>query len=209
MVKKLALTFLALILVISSSVVVFADPTGADVKTTVPASSDTVAKDSEAATQSNAAVDKVVFDGSVKATEQFLVTITRPVVNETTFKKSYIICGVTEKSDIRVALAIKDAATGSYKYLKNSDGDSSWDIGSMGIFTKEVNLSEGVNNLKIVVYKKSEAGNLKPGENIQISYHTINVLRESIRQKIENTIRMFTETIIDKNIMEKILEGRF
>jgi hypothetical protein len=195
MLKKLTFVLIALILVINSTVVVFANPTG-DENANVPASSDT---------EDVSALDKLVFDAEIKATEQFLVTITRPAVNETTFKKAYVICGVTEKSDIRVALAIKDSETGSYKYFKNTDGDSSWDIGSMGIFTKEVNLSEGINNLKIVAYKKSETDNLKPGENVQISYHSINVLNESIRAKIEKTLRMFTETFLNDNIIEKIM----
>jgi len=196
MLKKLAFVLIALIIAINSTVVVFANPTG-DGNADGTASS---------GAEKISALDKLVFDAEIKATDQFLVTITRPAASESTFKKAYLICGVTDKSDIRVALAIKDAQTGSYKYFKNTDGDSSWDIGSMGIFTKEVVLSEGMNNLKIVAYKKSETDNLTPGENVQITYHSINVLNENIRAKIEKTLRMLTETFLNnENILEKIL----
>ena len=213
MFKKTCCMFLVLILVFCFSGLVFAVPTadtdaeGGNMDGT--AVSDPASTEGEPVSETEHAekspMDEIMESADVAATEQFLVTITRPVGDETTFKKTFVICGVTEESDVRVALAVKDEESGKYSYLKNTEGNSSWDIGSIGIFTKEINLAEGTNSIKIAAYKKGESGELKPGENLQISYYTITVLKESIRQKIENGLRMLT----DKIITDKIFEGIF
>ena len=129
----------------------------------------------------------IISDKYLKPTEQFLVTITKPDSSDVThYKRSYIICGNTEQNDIRVILARYDAATDKFIEFKNVDGYSRWDIGKFGLFSREVFLDYGTNALKIIAYKKTGISNLKPGINLQVSYHNINVMRESIKDKIIN-----------------------
>ena len=131
----------------------------------------------------------------VDGTSQFLVTITRPDGDETTFKKSYVICGVTDNEGIRVALAVYDESEGSYVYMKNTDGESIWDAGML--FTKEVSLKEGKNKIKIVAYKPNAEGRYQLGTDMQVNYFTITVLKESIKDKIINNIIKITDIFKD------------
>jgi hypothetical protein len=72
----------------------------------------------------------IISDKYLKPTDQFLVTITRPDSSDVThYKRSYIICGNTEQSDIRVILARYDTETDKFIEFKNVDGYSRWDIG--------------------------------------------------------------------------------
>lgn len=129
----------------------------------------------------------VVTNKDAEETEQFLVTITRPDGDEITHRKSYVICGVANEDKIPenlvVVLSVYNEETEEYELLENIDGESSWDVGSFGMFTKEVMLEEGANKIKIVVYDKS-ADKWQAGENLQINTFTVTVLKEGIRQKI-------------------------
>jgi hypothetical protein len=129
----------------------------------------------------------IIGDKNLEPTSQFLVTITKPDSSDVThYKRSYVICGNTEQSDIRVILARYDTATDKFTEFKNVDGYSRWDIGKFGLFSREVLLDYGTNVIKIIAYKKAGVSNLKPGVNLQVSYHSINAVRESIKDKIIN-----------------------
>jgi hypothetical protein len=145
------------------------------------------------------ALVRIIADAGVKETDQFLVTITRPDGDETTFKKAYVIAGTTAESGIEVVLAMYNPETGNYEEFKNTDGDSRWEIGSFGLFSKQVRLNEGANKLKIMAYKKSEKGSLERGTNLQVNYFTVTALNESIKNKIVNSVIEFS----------KIFEGIF
>lgn len=126
------------------------------------------------------------YDKSTSSSDsQFLVKITRPDGNESTFKTSYVICGVTDQEDVSVELLIEK--DGRYEEFATTDGYSSWDIGSSGVFMKEVMLpNKGANKIRIVAYKKAEYESLAAGKNLQISNFTITVLEEGIKDKIKN-----------------------
>lgn len=139
-------------------------------------------------------LENIITQKDADITEQFLFSITRPDGDEITHKKSYVICGVANEAgvieDLRVVLSVYNENTEVYERLNNIDGVSSWDIGSFGMFTKEVILKEGINKLKIIVYKKS-SDELEIGTNIQVNTFTVNVLRQGIIKKIANgTLRM-------------------
>lgn len=128
----------------------------------------------------------------VKTTDEFLVNIIRPEGDETTSKKSYVICGnaLNNAEDIRVHIFIENS-DGELVEFKNTDGESSWDIGASGIFMKEVVFpGEGINSIRIAAYKKSELSKLKAGENLQINDFKITVLPEGFWSSIRNGINV-------------------
>ncbi len=141
----------------------------------------------------------LIYSAGTKSTKQFLVTITRPDGNESTFKKSYVICGVSEDEkaeDIGIKLLIYDEQSDSYVDYKNTDGASSWELGKYGIFIKEILLpDEGENKIRIVAYRKSQSDNLVLGKNLQVNNFTITVLNEDIKEKIKNGIQKITDIL--------------
>lgn len=130
----------------------------------------------------------VISDKNTLSTKQFLVTIYRPEGDETKFDKSYVICGSSEKDDIRVELLIYNGGTGKYEAFKDVDGESGWDVSSE-LFTKEVSLpNEGANKIRFAAFKKDEAGKLKTGTNLQVNNFTLTVLNKSFIQKIKDNL---------------------
>lgn len=130
----------------------------------------------------------VLKSKDVKSTDEFLVSIIRPEGDETISKKSYVICGnaVDEAEDIRVHILIENN-DGKWEEFKNTDGESSWDIGASGIFMKEVVFpNEGINSIRVAAYKKSEIKDLKAGENLQINDFKITVLPEGFWSTIRS-----------------------
>ncbi|MCX7924094.1 MAG: hypothetical protein N3B21_19105 [Clostridia bacterium] len=121
-------------------------------------------------------------DSRIRETSQFLVNITRPEGNESTFKKSYVICGNTSEQGVVVELYRFDESSKSYEPYENTDGESNWKIGISGIFMKEVQLDKGANDIMIIAYKESNA------DKKQVNRFTITVLDEGIKEKIKNGI---------------------
>lgn len=147
--------------------------------------------------------DSILVKKDTKDTEEFMVTITRPEGDESTFKSSYVICGNTTKKDIRVRLYILDKETDKYKEFNFSEisknGENYWDIGESGIFMKEIILPEiGANTIRILAYNKNDEDNkenLKPGETIQINSYTITVLNKKIKDTIKNGVFRITDML--------------
>ncbi len=142
-----------------------------------------------------ASVPAVIYDSTAQSKSEFLVTITRPEGDESTFKKSYVICGNTEVKDIRVEIAIQNK-DGKYIPFPNTDGEAGWDVGESGIFMKEVQLPDlGANKVRIAAYKKSEVSSLELDKNLQINDYTITVLKESVKETIKNGIVSVTDLV--------------
>ncbi|NLD46858.1 MAG: hypothetical protein GX660_06615 [Clostridiaceae bacterium] len=149
--------------------------------------------------------DSMLVKKETKDTEEFMVTITRPEGDESTFKSSYVICGNTTKKDIRVKLYILDKETDKYtefninEAAKNGEHESYWDIGESGIFMKEIILPEiGTNTIRILAYNKNNEDNkenLKPGESIQINSYTITVLNKKVKDSIKNGLFRITDML--------------
>lgn len=118
-----------------------------------------------------------------------LLTITRPEDDmDSTYKKSYVISGDTYESkytDVRVAVAKYNSETKEYELLKNSDDESSWDVGTYGAFTKEVGLTKGDNKLRILAYRTTETGDYSK-DNVQVYNFTVKLLDSNILTKIIN-----------------------
>lgn len=138
----------------------------------------------------------LLADKNTEDTEQFLVTITRPEGDESTFKKSYVICGNTVKEDIRVMLLIYDKDEEKYIPFANTDGDYIWDIGASGIFMKEVILpNKGANDVRIIAYKKNETDKLVAKTNLQINSFKVSVLDNGIKEAIKTGFLKITDML--------------
>lgn len=130
-----------------------------------------------------------VLPANAKRTNQFLVSIARPLYDESTYKSVFKICGSTKSKDIRVRLYALNDATNTYKPLKNTKGELFWDVGASGVFIKEAILpKEGANKILVCAYNKSQEGNLHIGENLQINEFNITFLRSNIRDTVTNRL---------------------
>jgi hypothetical protein len=131
-----------------------------------------------------------VYDTRAKSTVDSFVTITRPSGDETTFNKSYVICGVTNKKNVTVKLLRYDKNSEKYIDFKNVDSESSWVIGSSGVFMKEINIPYmGANKIRMVCYKDGDESKR------QISNYTITVLKESFKSLIRKGFTNFSDAI--------------
>lgn len=129
-------------------------------------------------------------------TSQFLVTITRPEGDESTFKKSYVVCGNSVNEEISVMLLIYDNTAKKYVPFEDKEGHYMWDIGSSGIFMKEVILpTKGANDIRIVAYKKNEADKLISKTNLQINSFKVTVLDSGIKEAVKSGFLKITDMI--------------
>jgi len=196
MLKKISFLLLIPVFIVVLSLPVFAlpDDDAADSGTAV--NSESQRTEDEVA---EAALKNIIADKYIESTSQFLVTITRPEGDENTFNRSYIICGVSNHSDIEVVLSVYNESSGRYEEYETTEGVSRWKAGKL--FTKEVILKEGANKIKLVAYKTNEANNLNVGENVQVNKFTITVLKESLKDKILNGVVKIADII--ENIVTK------
>lgn len=132
-----------------------------------------------------ASVPNILYQKNLKSTKEFNVQITRPEGDESTFKKSYVICGNTSIKDMHVELAIEDG--GRWVPFYDVDGFSGWDVGESGIFMKEVVLPAlDVNNIRIAAYRNSDADDLVWNRSFQVKSYSITVLRPMMSARIRN-----------------------
>ena len=130
-----------------------------------------------------------ILSVNTKRTNQFLVSIARPLCDESTYKRVFKICGSTINKDIRVRLYALNEVTNTYKPLKNTKGELFWDVGASGVFIKEAILpKEGVNKILVCAYDKKQEGNLRVGENLQINEFNITLLNSNIRDTVANRL---------------------
>ncbi|NLL06795.1 MAG: hypothetical protein GX270_13650 [Clostridiaceae bacterium] len=138
----------------------------------------------------------ILSDKATSDTEQFMVTITRPEGDESTFKKSYVICGNSVNDEISVMLLIYDNDENKYIPFANTDGDYIWDIGASGIFMKEVILpNKGANDVRIIAYKKNETESLLSKTNLQINSFKVSVLDNGIKEAIKTGFLKITDML--------------
>jgi len=141
----------------------------------------------------------VISSKKTEDTKQFLVTITRPEGDETTFKESYVICGNSDKQNITVKLLIYNEKTDQFEPYRNLDGEDTWTIGASGFFMKEIELpKKGANRIRIAAYQgsaKMEQTELVLGENLQVNTFTVTVLDRSLRNSIKNGFLRITDML--------------
>jgi hypothetical protein len=141
--------------------------------------------------------DTIIKSRDTKDTSEFMVTITRPEGDESTFKQSYVICGNSSMENIRVRLLIYNELTRTYEDFENTEGKSSWDIGISGIFMKEVILpKEDANKIRIVAYNKNK--DLKDcvlSKDLQVNTFTITVIDSGIKDSIKGGYFRITDVL--------------
>lgn len=145
----------------------------------------------------HAASESVLFNRNLSNTGEFLVNITRPEGDESTFKKSYVICGNTGLSGMRVEIFIEKS--GGWERFKTTDGETGWNVGE-SVFMKEVVLPDtGANRIRIAAFKNSDArnNNLELGQNLQSNDYNITVLDSKARNRINSGTINVAQTLQD------------
>ncbi len=183
----------------------FADPTGSPTATPTATPAATV-KNSAALTEDVLKVLKEIGRDTETDKVLKLVTITMPDQSTVSItKKSYIVSGLSDYSDITVVLQVYDDELDTYVAMKNTDGESSWDIGDIGAFKKEIVLNEGVNKIRILAFRAAQKSTLKP-ENVQVNKYSLILQKAGIKDVIVNTIVDFTtelNSLLFKNKSDK------
>lgn len=145
-------------------------------------------------------IDELLSGKDTEETEQFLVTITRPEGDETTFKESYVLCGNSDKENITVKLLMYNETTEMFEPFNNIDGEDTWEIGVSGFFMKEIELpNQGANKIRLVAFTGTDEQEieLKPGENLQVNTFTVTLLEKSVKDSIKNGFFRITDMLND------------
>jgi len=204
MLKKLICTLLVFIITLVFGMTAFADPTDSPKPASTPTPAVTLqTKPSftpsftpSAKTQASSTKLEDILTEVTNETKQFLVTITRPEYDtDSTYKSSYVISGVSASTDtdITVVLQVYDKESESYVPMQNSDGESSWEIGSFGVFSKELQLTEGENKIRILAYKTSQ--NDWKLKDIQANKFTVTLLKSGIKDIFKGVVDFTLNTI--------------
>lgn len=189
MLKKLICTMLVFSIISVFGMAAFAAPT--DSPSPTPTATPGVLVEKGDALPDNVAD---VLDEAKDDTKQSIVTITRPDDDtDSTYKSSYVLSGASDYTDVTVVLKVYDEETGKYILMENVDGESKWDMGSLGMFSKEIELQKGANKIMIQAFRQSKAGNLKV-EDIQVNRFTVYLNDEGLKAII-NTVVDFTEKL--------------
>lgn len=123
-------------------------------------------------------LQEIIKSKNLGETEQFLLKWSKPINNNSNVYKDFeLLSGcINKKNDdkeinnintsnnvnddkddnqiITVVISRYTEKTDTYEEYKNNEGESRWDIKESGSFFNEVKLSEGVNKLKIIVFKR-------------------------------------------------------
>lgn len=203
--KKVASVLLVVIMLFSLGMTAFAAPTDDSApagSTKVEANVDSPEKD----------ISKVRIDdilGSLTdETDSFIFTIKKPTINkdsvykDSTYKKTYVISCVTDYEDVRIVIQKYNIDEKAYVTLKGADGEFQFDIGSFGVFAKEVKLEKGNNKFRLLAYRKAKSDELK-AKDVQVSNLSITLMDESIKEKIVNSF------LKAKNDVSEIINNYF
>ena len=195
MLKKLVCTMLVFSIISVFGITAFAAPT--DSPSVTPAATPQVAAEKADALLADVADVLEEVSADANGTKKLLVTITRPEgTTDSTYKSSYVISGVSDYSDITVVLQVYDEESKSYVPMENTDGESSWGIGSFGVFSKEIELKEGPNAIRILAFSASQKGSLSVGD-IQVNKFTVTLLNPQIKDLFKGVVD-FTIQFLEK-----------
>lgn len=109
-------------------------------------------------------------------------------------KKLCILSGKSKYDDVVITIAKYNKDTKIYELMKNTDGYSSWRISDFLMFSKGIELTSGINKIKIIAYRISLMEDAKL-ENIQVNCFKIDVLKESILKKVIKTTVEFGNSV--------------
>ena len=126
----------------------------------------------------------IIYNANTKSTNQFLVTITRPYLQEeVVYTKHHKISGNSNKENVSVEILKFNKDSGKYEPLVGMVN-----IGKSGLFTKQINLSSDANKIRLVAYYSNTGDNeFVPGNNLQISDYVIRCLAEDAKKTQSST----------------------
>ena len=126
-------------------------------------------------------------DGKALDNDLSIITLKNPgKPNSSGYEKNCFITGESVYKDMVVSVARLNRGKGEYEIIQTTDGDTSWEVDG-GVFCKKIFLLDGVNNLMLISYRKSE---MEAGK-IQFNSFTIKLLEETIADKaVKNTINI-------------------
>ncbi len=168
MIKRISGTLLVFIIFFMASTNVFAIPlegTGMSLKE--------VEK-----TDAEKLIDSVLANADGTNTEELYIKIDSPKKDEKQSEKKFAISGSSEFDDVIIALAKYNESKKVYEPMVNTDGESSWAIGNVKMFSKKINLEAGVNKIKIIAYRTSKLKNISAND-IQQNCYTLELVNKS------------------------------
>lgn len=142
-----------------------------------------------------------VFDKDTGSTKQTLITITRPTENEIVFDRYFMVCGVTERSDIKVLVMMLDDKSGKFEAVSQSNAKSI-EVGMSGFFGQFVYLRPGTNVIRVYAYSKSQP------EVYQITNHTVRVENEQRMVTLLNSATKMVDSKLTDTLKESITPFR-
>lgn len=170
----------------------FADPTGSPTATPTVTPAATPKNSTALSEEVIKVINEIGKDAETDKAGKILVTITMPDQSTVSItKKSYIVSGLSDYSDVTVVLQVYDEEQDLYVAMKNTDGESSWDIGDIGAFKKEIVLNEGVNKIRILAFRSTPKSTLKP-EDVQVNKYSLILQKAGIKDVIVNAVVDFT-----------------
>lgn len=183
MLRRISAIFIVLIIISLSSVNVFAGQTeDAAAVSQIPEKSNAASEEKKP--DFGAFIYTVMEKGEAVNNGLDIIEITSPdEPKDSTYNESYVLSGNTKDSDVIVTIARYNEETGSYELIKNTDGESSWEIGSIRIFTKEIMLNKGTNKIMIISYRSTQKEEATL-DNVQFNCFTIEKLDRSIKDEI-------------------------
>lgn len=198
MFKKLVGVLLILVMISMCGLSVFADPTDNSAPGDTGKQDSTV--DNSVKDAPKVSVDDILNKALEEGTEnsKTIVTISKPSDGkDSTYKKTYVISGVTDYENVMLVFAKYDSENKKYVPLKDEDGNFKWEVGSFGAFAREIKLSKGANKIRILAYRKPPKADELTIDDVQIKDLTITLLDETIKEKIMNTFVDIQKAITD------------
>lgn len=134
--------------------------------------------------------------------ESLILRITSPVKEPekdkiATYSNSIILTGNSEYTDVVVAIARYNEGTEQYEWIENTDGESTWELGSFRMFSKTMKLKKGINNIKIISYRTTLIEEADQ-DNIQVNCFTIESLEKPFFTKLTETVKESFKSIFEK-----------
>ena len=128
-----------------------------------------------------AALANALRNSKAENNGEFILKITSPDKNkDSTYRKTYVLSGVALHDYDDLVISIARYNEQAEQYEIMYNTDGESSWACYGVFSKEIDLSKGANKIKILTYRKSQTDDPK----FQINCFTIELLNESIASKV-------------------------
>ena len=199
MLKKLGAILIVIFIIALSSMTVFAGYPD-DYENWVPYAparvQNVVSKEDLAREQFWSEYYNSLKDGKALDNDLSIITPKNPEKSySSVYEKSFVLTGESVYKDVVVSVARLNRYKGEYELIKDTDGDTSWEVAA-GILSQKIFLVDGVNNLMLISYRKSE---MEAGK-IQFNSFKVELLRERVAETAVSRRAINPESSIQSNI---------